>query len=96
MLAPLVFISALGFHAAPKHQQPSTKLLALRGGMSTDVLINTAAALNIGAGTSAWLAPKKNLEMYGATDAKDVDVFFMRSIAALQIVLGVSRRASNC
>ncbi len=97
MLAQFVLVSALGFHAPKLQPQPSTtKLLALRGGMSTDVLVNTAAALNIGAGTSAWLAPKKNLEMYGATGANDVDLFLMRGTAALQIVLGVSRRASNC
>lgn len=86
MLAPIVLISALGFNAAP-----NTKLLALRGGaIGTDALIDAYSALNILTGTSAWVAPKTNLAMYGASDTKDVDVFFMRSVAALQIALGAA------
>jgi len=92
MFAPLVLVSALGFNAATD----TKPLLALRGGtLSTNALVDTFSTINVISGTSAWLAPRKSLEMYGAPSAQDVDVFFIRSIGALQIALGAALTAGK-
>lgn len=83
MLAPLITLSVLGFSA------PESKLLALRGGVSTDVLYNSMAALNLGVGIQGWLSPKATMEMYGPKDISELESFCLRSLSNFNIVSGV-------
>merc|ERR1719387_3213103 len=92
MIAPIVLVSALANAAhntkLPNSKLPSSKLLALRGG-GIDA-IDAVSAINIVSGASSWLAPKKSLEAYGALDVSGVDIFCVRGIGGLQIVLGAA------
>lgn len=89
MLATLV--GALAFQA------PDSKLLALRGGASTDSLATVMSGLSIATGIFAFAAPKTNLAGYGMDESlftKDVEAQ-MRLLAAGQIVNGATLIAAE-
>ena len=75
---------------------PNSKLLALRGGgVSTDALTTTWAALNTVSGLQGWVAPKSTAEAYGIKDLSEQESFFLRANCGMSIVLAVSERKQS-
>ena len=99
--------SALGTPSAPLTQKDMLSLLALtaalasrsavtpsylrlRGG-DVDTVTNGMALLQVASGTFAFMAPERNIEMYGYDkEPTKVEVAMMRYLAVGQVVLGAT------
>jgi hypothetical protein len=74
---------------------PNSKLLALRGGISTDALSNTWIALGTVTGLQGWVAPKSTAEAYGIKDLSAQESFCLRANCGMSIVLAATMIAAE-
>lgn len=85
MLSLLALTAALASRSAV-----TPSYLRLRGG-DVDTVTNGMALLQVASGTFAFMAPERNIEMYGYDkEPTKVEVAMMRYLAVGQVVLGAT------
>lgn len=69
--------------------------LTIRGGASTDQVINAVGYILFFTGIQGWLAPQSTLEAYGAEHVTEEDKSFVRILSSMNGVAGATLLASE-